>query len=126
MTTVYLVRHGQKHSRSGDPGLTELGLEQAQQTGAYFKNASINKLIASPLKRATETAQQISKLLDLDYQTDKSLTERINWDDRQQTIEEFTDDWIKSTHDRGYQPRYGNSSALELLNYTDHLQIKSE
>jgi len=33
MTVVYLIQHGDKQPRPGDPGLTELGRMQATQTG---------------------------------------------------------------------------------------------
>jgi len=38
MNTFYLIRHGQKVSEAGDPGLTELGKEQARKTAKFLKD----------------------------------------------------------------------------------------
>ncbi len=108
--TIYLVRHGQKQSAVGDPGLTEVGIRQAQQTGQYLKQFPINKIITSPFKRTVETAFQISQALDLDYSPHIGLVERMNWNDTSISRNEFFREWIKATNDREYVPLYGNSS----------------
>ena len=74
MTTIYLVRHGENPAninrefsyRTVDYSLTPRGVEQAQQTAAYFRNLPIRAVYASPLKRAIETAQIIAEPLGLD------------------------------------------------------------
>ena len=79
MKTIYLVRHGQKQSHAGDPGLTEVGVQQAQETGTYLKQFPITKIISSPFKRTVETAFHIGQALDLEHHIDSLLEERMNW-----------------------------------------------
>lgn len=110
MTTIYLIRHGQKQLLAGDPGLTEVGLQQAQETGRYLKQFPITKIIASPYKRTIETAQQIGNVLNLDHVLHNALVERMNWSDQGVTRQEFLQEWIKATNDREYIPKYGDSS----------------
>ncbi|MDH5533007.1 MAG: histidine phosphatase family protein [Candidatus Pacebacteria bacterium] len=110
MTTIYLIRHGQKEVHAGDPGLTKLGINQATQTGHYLKDHPITQIIASPFKRTIETAQHIGKVLNLEYTLDEKLIERMNWEDKNITRNEFLREWIKATNDREYIPKYGDSS----------------
>lgn len=110
MTTIYLVRHGQKLPHTGDPGLTEIGLKQAKETGEYLKQFPITKIIASPYKRTVETAEQICNVLSLQHTLHNSLVERMNWEDQGITRQEFLQEWIKATNDREYIPKYGDSS----------------
>jgi broad specificity phosphatase PhoE len=73
LNTIYLVRHGQNPAnitkefsyRRVDYSLTPTGIEQAQQTAAYFKHMPIDEIYASPLKRARETAEIIAQELKL-------------------------------------------------------------
>jgi broad specificity phosphatase PhoE len=69
-TELILIRHGNAVRKNGDyfhAPLTELGQEQAAQTGQYF-NGSENHLdgfYSSPLRRTKETAQIIGKIIGL-------------------------------------------------------------
>jgi broad specificity phosphatase PhoE len=58
---LVLVRHGEpdweRGKESGDPGLTELGRNQAANAAASLKRLHIDALYCSPLKRARETAE---------------------------------------------------------------------
>lgn len=110
MTKLYLIRHSQKQIHAGDPGLTKTGFHQAKETGEYLKQFPINKIISSPLKRTVETAQQIAKELNLEYSLDKALIERMIWNDPKITRQEFIREWIRSTNNREYIPKYGDSS----------------
>lgn len=110
MTTVHLIRHGHKQSHAGDPGLTEIGIQQARQTGEYLRQFPISQIVTSPFKRTVETAQQIGEQLTLPFTTSKSLIERMNWHDDSVSRQDFIDEWIASTHDRDYQPKWGDSS----------------
>lgn len=110
MLTIHLIRHGQKESHPGDPGLTELGILQAQQTGKYLSQFPISKIIASPYKRTQQTAQNIGEQLGLDFEIHDALKERMNWEDKSIPKEEFLSEWTKSTHDRTYIPKWGDSS----------------
>lgn len=110
MTTIYLIRHGQKHTHVGDPGLTEVGIKQAKQTGQYLSQFPISKIISSPTKRTIETAKNIAEIMDLEYSSDNDLIERMDWTDPNVTRNEFLQEWIKSTNNRDYVPKYGDSS----------------
>ncbi len=110
MTIIYLIRHGQKHTHVGDPSLTEVGIKQAKQTGQYLSQFPISKIISSPTKRTIETAKNIAETMDLEYSSDNDLIERMNWTDPNVTRNEFFQEWIKSTNNRDYVPKYGDSS----------------
>ncbi len=72
---VYIVRHGQPVPRGaiedpffpvGDPPLTELGREQARLVGERLKSMGFNgDILASPYRRAMETADVIADVLGL-------------------------------------------------------------
>lgn len=110
MTTIYLIRHGQKELHAGDPGLTKIGIKQAQQTGEYLSQFPITKIVSSPFKRTVETAQYIAQVLNLKYTSHEALVERMNWSDPTVTRQQFLQEWIKATNDREYVPPYGDSS----------------
>lgn len=80
---IFLVRHGQtewnaleKMQGQTDIELNEIGREQAQITGEQIKNENIDLIITSPLKRAKETAEIISKNFNAPMIEDKRLMER--------------------------------------------------
>ncbi len=110
MTTIHLVRHGQKESHAGDPGLTQIGIRQAQQTGKYLSQFPITKIVSSPFKRTIRTAEEIAQKIGLSYDTNPALVERMNWNDESISRDEFIAEWIASTHNRDYQPKWGDSS----------------
>lgn len=76
MKTIYFVRHGESDANSRrimagtalDVGLTDKGRLQAKKTGQVLKNKSIDLIVSSPMKRATETAEEIAKEIDYDIQ----------------------------------------------------------
>jgi probable phosphoglycerate mutase len=79
-TTLLLVRHGatvhtaeKRFSGPGgdDPGLNELGREQAARVADYLRNRvderwePVDAIVSSPMRRAAETASVIGSALDL-------------------------------------------------------------
>ena len=69
-TTIFLIRHGEtvltpmkKFSGDGplNPELTDIGLSQAEKVAAAIAQLNPEVLIASPLRRTTQTAQAISR-----------------------------------------------------------------
>ena len=110
MLTIHLIRHGQKESHPGNPALTPLGILQAQQTGKYLTQFPISEIISSPYKRTQETAQYIGKQLNLGFTTNELLKERINWDSTLISKETFLSEVTKTTNDRNYIPKWGDSS----------------
>jgi probable phosphoglycerate mutase len=84
-TTVVLLRHGvtehtvsKLFSGSGgtDPGLTDLGREQAHRAaGRLAKRAPIDAIITSPMQRTRETAEIVANELGLDVQLEPGFAE---------------------------------------------------
>jgi broad specificity phosphatase PhoE len=113
-----LIQHAEKDRASdalADPGLTERGREQARVTGERLRALGVRRVVASPLRRAHETARIVAEALGLDraaVETDARLRERMNWgtDPISQTLSEFLADWARATADRDYAPPAGDSS----------------
>lgn len=111
MNTFYLIRHGQKVGKSGDPGLTELGKEQARKTAEFLKDKKVIKIYSSTFARARETAEIINKNLKVGVIFDDRLRERMNWGSiPNQSLEEFLKEWEYSNFHREFKPKAGISS----------------
>lgn len=111
MTIFYLLRHGDKEFMPGDSPLSSKGIKQAETTAKSLKDKNIAVIFSSQLKRAQETAQIISRVLNLPMCVDERLKERMNWGDKKgQSFEEFNVEWRKTDKDRNYKPTPGNSS----------------
>ena len=84
-TLVFLVRHGQTPTTGVElygrkPGvfLSEVGSEQAQRVGeriSQIRKGAFSAIYASPLERTKQTAQAISREVDLRVRHDKGLLE---------------------------------------------------
>ena len=109
VTLIYLVQHGEKERLAGDPGLTELGNDQAGATARWLQGAGLQALFSSPLRRARETAAAIAAATGLPVQVDGRLRERWNWDENQ-AFESFMADWDRSAQDRDFTLSNGESS----------------
>ena len=92
MAKIHLVRHGQAAAGFGahaDPGLSELGIEQARSVAQRLVEAGPLVIISSPLARAYETAQPLAELWGCEIQIEhrvaeipsptQNLTERAAW-----------------------------------------------
>lgn len=106
---IYLVRHGQKNSNPNDPGLTNLGIKQARQTGKFFKDKKIGKILCSPFQRTLQTAQIIAQITSLNPAVSDDLRERAEWTGNL-SFQKFEIFWIKSSSERSWQPPIGDSS----------------
>ena len=80
---MYLVRHGQTALNAAgvlrgllDPPLDETGQRQARWLGTALAPRKPSAIIASPLRRARQTAQPIADLAGLDVATDRRLIDR--------------------------------------------------
>lgn len=110
-THIYLVRHAQKRSDFGDPGITAIGLQQAQVTAIYFAKVGIDTVCSSPRLRTRETAAFIARETNHELEIDERLTERSNWGDLPgQTFPEFEKMWKRATNNRDWHPPIGDSS----------------
>lgn len=92
---LYLVRHGESEGNFNriycghtDVELTQKGILQAQNMAKLFEDINIEKIYSSPLKRAYNTANEISKLKKIEIETSDLLKERyfgdfegLNWEE---------------------------------------------
>ena len=69
---LYLIRHAQslnnalpEEQRIEDPGLTEMGNQQADCLGKWIPMLELTKVITSPFRRALETARRIQESTNL-------------------------------------------------------------
>lgn len=83
MTRLYIIRHGEtdwnRENRTqgcgNDLPLNQKGIEQAVKLAERFKRISVDAIYSSDLKRAFQTAQELSKSTSLDITTSKMLRE---------------------------------------------------
>lgn len=109
MTTFYIIRHGSKKQHSENQGLSELGKTQAKLTAVFLKKLSIEAIYSSPSVRTKETAQIISQELKLPVIEENSLRERMNWESKNQSFDEFLEEWQHATRHPEFKPRKGDS-----------------
>ncbi len=82
MKKIYFVRHGESQGnalrihQSGDTPLSEIGETQAKIVALRFKKIQVAKIIASPHKRAQQTAQAIAAKNNLELESNKLFVER--------------------------------------------------
>ncbi|GAB3647409.1 histidine phosphatase family protein [Glycomyces tarimensis] len=120
MTVFYVVQHGEKERKAGDPGLTARGRRQAEQVAELLRGKGLTGVYASPLRRARETAEPLASACDLDVRTDARLTERMNWDGTV-PIERFLQQWAAASADRDFVPALGDSSRSAGARFRDFL-----
>ena len=80
---IILLRHGQAENntkkilagRSPGINLTEVGIQQAEQAGKILKALNISKIYSSPIDRAIQTSEIITKQCDLEVILDDRLIE---------------------------------------------------
>ena len=121
---VLVVQHGEKVRAAGDPGLTDIGHRQADTVARWLAEhfSDVDAILASPLRRAQETAAPIATVLGLPVKTDARLRERMNWgDDSRMGLDEFLAEWQRATGDRSYQPLVGDSSIDAAERFIDAL-----
>jgi broad specificity phosphatase PhoE len=84
-TIVHLMRHGEVHNPEGvlygrlpEYFLSDLGHQMAEAAADFLSKNEIIHLVASPLERAQQTAEPLSKLLEVDITTDERVIEAEN------------------------------------------------
>ena len=106
---IYLVRHGvcdNSHTMLGqsDPPLTEEGLAQAELLAKGLAQRGVERIVASPLRRAVQTAQAIADNTGIEIEIDTRLKEiscgawdGLSWDAIEQedpvTAQRKLEDW---------------------------------
>ena len=83
--TLYFVRHGESVANLSDRNgskrpddadrLSDRGWEQARGLGRRLEGEGLELIVASPMRRAQETAQGIAEVLGLPIETDEDLYE---------------------------------------------------
>lgn len=70
--TLYLIRHGEtdwnvegRYQGQADPPLNSNGVAQAHQLAAALRDAGLQHLYTSPLRRAAQTAEILAQALDI-------------------------------------------------------------
>jgi len=77
---ILVIRHGQpldesKTGGEGDPPLSDLGQAQARAIGDFLAGEHIDKIVASPMMRAHQTALPLCEQLGLEPELDDDLKE---------------------------------------------------
>jgi broad specificity phosphatase PhoE len=114
---IAFVRHGQTAANEAgrlqgriDPDLTELGRVQAARLGDHFATQPVTRVIASPLRRAIETATPIADAHGLAVEADPRLVELDygEWDARGLSDVD-PDEWARWRADPTFTPPGGES-----------------
>lgn len=79
---IYLVRHGLtdwnvegRIMGDKDIPINKKGVEQSKRAALYLKEKNILKVLSSPVLRTRQTAEIVSNVLQIPFQTDERLTE---------------------------------------------------
>lgn len=78
---LILIRHGlpekviNQDGTPADPPLSEEGLKQAELVANWLEHEQIDKLYASPMRRAVQTAEPLSKVKGLDIELREGVAE---------------------------------------------------
>ncbi len=125
MTTLIFVRHGQSMGNvqmrfigQGDVPLTELGREQAQRTAKFLSKYRIDKIYASDLSRARDTAFPTASMQGLDVILEPAFREISagDWEGHTYTelCERFPESYGAWMHDIGRSHPQNGESVAEL------------
>lgn len=126
MTTIIFVRHGQSESNlshrftgQGNALLTPLGVEQAARTAEYLRNYPIDRIYASDLTRAMQTAEPTARMHGLEIIPDPQLREIYagewegrRYEDLKTTFPESYACWL---NDLGHACPDGGESTVALF-----------
>lgn len=84
-TIVHLMRHGEVENPDGvlygrlpEYFLSDLGHEMAAAAADWLSKNEIVHMVASPLERAQQTAEPLSKMLEVEVHTDERVIEADN------------------------------------------------
>ena len=126
MTRVLLIRHGETWAnRRGefagftDAVLTELGMEQAEKTAEFvLENYKVDKVYASDLQRAFNTAKAIADKLGIEVIPEKGMREIFGglWEDVPYVtlVERYPEAYRTWLHDIGKSVCTEGESTVEL------------
>jgi phosphohistidine phosphatase SixA len=66
---IFLVRHAEQSLEGEDPALTEAGRRRATALAALLKDAAINAIFESGIRRTRETAKPLADALNVELKT---------------------------------------------------------
>jgi broad specificity phosphatase PhoE len=95
---LLLIRHGRPENGISDPKLSEMGRARAATLSRFLGRAGIDAILASPLRRAVETAEPTAKALGLDIRLVDGLAEADRFGAQYRSIEELRrspQEWAK-------------------------------
>ncbi|MEX0782065.1 MAG: histidine phosphatase family protein [Dehalococcoidia bacterium] len=75
--TIYLIRHGRASAGVGDldPGLDDVGRQQALGVADAFPERPIGRLVVSPMRRCRETVAPLAAALELEPEVRDEISE---------------------------------------------------
>ncbi|HJV17602.1 MAG TPA: histidine phosphatase family protein [Bacillales bacterium] len=74
---IYIIRHCEAEGQPSEAQLTDSGIKQVLDLAGFFSNIKIDRIIASPYKRAIQSIQPLAKRLNVEIEIDRQLTERV-------------------------------------------------
>lgn len=123
---IYLIRHGEttgdieeRYGGDYDDHLTEKGKAQAKELAEKLLNKEIEVVFSSPRIRAKETAQIVSKELNVPFEIIEDLRERNNYGilsglTKLEAKEKHPLDFEKISKDKNYHDVTGSESYEEI------------
>lgn len=119
MARLYLVRHGRAsaaYNVDTDPGLDELGREQADAAAAELQSIGRLPIVTSPMRRCRETAEPLAKLWETEAVVDQTVSEVVAPTDDL----EGRGEWLSRAMATGWaqlepQPQAWRQSLLETV-----------
>ena len=127
MLRLYFMRHGEtvwnterRYQGMTDIELSEEGLRQAECAAKRFKNIKIDKIYASPLKRAMKTAEKVAAEKGLEIISEDDFREIHFGEWEGKTVPELTEkygdsytNFIREPHKYGFP---GEGSVENVIN----------
>lgn len=125
LKTIILVRHGQSETNVAkvftgqlNASLTPIGLEQAERMARYVAQYPVEKVYASSLHRAVETAAPICRMFNCPMETSNDLREILAgaWEgiSFEEIAERYPDEYAIWRQDFGKARPNGGESCKEL------------
>jgi probable phosphoglycerate mutase len=109
---IYLARHGETSLNAAgllrgrlDPPLTDKGQLQADALADFLKDAPIRLIVASPLRRAVETARAVANRMGLAVEVDVRFNDRDYGKWAGTSLEDVQAQWGSIDNAPGVEPR---------------------
>ncbi len=128
---LYLLRHGEsianlnkRYCGITDVELSPLGKKQAKKAALFFEGVTISNIYSSPLKRAFETAKEVSEIKGVHVKTNNCLKEvnfgifeNKTWDEMVLQNKSETDNWINLKHKYKFPNGEGYDDIINRICY---------